>query len=284
MTIVPQGSGDKQATWNTNSAINSGSLTANGHYGGSIVAAGLTAFAINVTAISSGTENYFFACGPVPSSTVTTSSSGTQTVTGTVTANQGTANSAANAWPVQETVSGANIDPRVISFTAPQHVIIDSATLPTIILGAGSAIIGKVTTDQTTPGTTDLVHAAQQGTWTVQPGNTQNTTPWLVGGGITITQLTSASATACTSIRASAGRIWSITNSGPATTVFPSFHNDAGTACASGTAFLGDFTSITLGPGAIYPWTGGMAVAGVAYKLSGALTAGQNITIITGPL
>lgn len=31
---------------------------------------------------------------------------------------------------------------------------------------AGTAIIGKVTTDQTTPGTTDLVHAAQSGTWT----------------------------------------------------------------------------------------------------------------------
>lgn len=44
---------------------------------------------------------------------------------------------------------------------------------------AGSAIIGKVTTDQTTPGTTDLVHAAQSGTWTVQPGNTPNTAPWL---------------------------------------------------------------------------------------------------------
>ena len=33
-------------------------------------------------------------------------------------------------------------------------------------LPAGTAIIGKVTTDQTTPGTTDLVHAAQNGTWT----------------------------------------------------------------------------------------------------------------------
>jgi hypothetical protein len=45
---------------------------------------------------------------------------------------------------------------------------------------AGTAIIGKVGIDQTTPGTTNLVAAGQNGTWTVQPGNTQNTTPWLV--------------------------------------------------------------------------------------------------------
>lgn len=54
------------------------------------------------------------------------------------------------------------------------------------VLRAGSAIIGKVGIDQTTPGTTNLVAAGQNGTWTVQPGNTANTTPWLfsisVGG------------------------------------------------------------------------------------------------------
>jgi len=50
------------------------------------------------------------------------------------------------------------------------------------VLGAGSAIIGKVGIDQTTPGTTNLVAAGQNGTWTVQPGNTANTTAWLVTG------------------------------------------------------------------------------------------------------
>lgn len=37
----------------------------------------------------------------------------------------------------------------------------------TITLGASGAKAGIFTTDQTTPGTTDLVHAAQQGSWTV---------------------------------------------------------------------------------------------------------------------
>lgn len=49
----------------------------------------------------------------------------------------------------------------------------------TVGLVAGSAVIGKVSVDQTTPGTTNLVAAGQNGTWTVQPGNTPNTTPWL---------------------------------------------------------------------------------------------------------
>jgi hypothetical protein len=42
---------------------------------------------------------------------------------------------------------------------------VDVASLPALV--AGSAIIGKVGIDQTTPGTTNLVSAAQSGTWNV---------------------------------------------------------------------------------------------------------------------
>lgn len=45
----------------------------------------------------------------------------------------------------------------------------------TSALPAGSAVIGAVTQSGTWN-----VNASQSGTWTVQPGNTQNTTPWLV--------------------------------------------------------------------------------------------------------
>lgn len=38
--------------------------------------------------------------------------------------------------------------------------------------------IGVTQTDQTTPGTTDLVHAAQQGTWTMSLGSTGGATPY----------------------------------------------------------------------------------------------------------
>lgn len=87
-----------------------------------------------------------------------------------------------------------------------------------VVLGAGTALAGKFGIDQTTPGTTNAVslshigstavasgngvvgagvqrvviasdntaftvNAAESGTWTVQPGNTANTTPWLVKAG-----------------------------------------------------------------------------------------------------
>ena len=57
---------------------------------------------------------------------------------------------------------------------------IDTDLKANIVLKAGANIIGKVGIDQTTPGTTNLVSAAQNSTWTVQPGNTVNTTAWLV--------------------------------------------------------------------------------------------------------
>lgn len=46
-------------------------------------------------------------------------------------------------------------------------------------INTGTNVIGKVGIDQTTDGTTNLVASKQSGTWTVQPGNTANTTPWL---------------------------------------------------------------------------------------------------------
>lgn len=73
----------------------------------------------------------------------------------TVTANQGTPNSAANGWPVKPT-DGTNSQ----SFTGAGEAKV-SVTQP---LPAGSNTIGGVN---------------QAGTWTVQPGNTANTTPWL---------------------------------------------------------------------------------------------------------
>ena len=56
----------------------------------------------------------------------------------------------------------------------------------------------------------------QSGTWTVQPGNTANTTPWLVtdtpatSGGLTPYKLISAATTNATSVKASAGQLYGI--------------------------------------------------------------------------
>lgn len=62
----------------------------------------------------------------------------------------------------------------------PLNVIVDSGSL---VLGAGSAVIGHVIVDSgaliITGTGTFATQAAQSGTYTVQPGNTPNTTPWL---------------------------------------------------------------------------------------------------------
>jgi hypothetical protein len=61
--------------------------------------------------------------------------------------------------------------------TPSQCVGVNASGQMTALLGAGTNVVGKFSIDQTTPGTTNAV--AQSGLWTVQPGNTPNTTPWL---------------------------------------------------------------------------------------------------------
>ncbi len=81
---------------------------------------------------------------------------------------------------------------------------------------AGTNIVGKFGIDQTTDGTTNLVAAKQSGTWTVQPGNTANTTPWLVTpaagttGGSSQYHLVAANSTNSVSVKGSAGVVYSI--------------------------------------------------------------------------
>lgn len=69
------------------------------------------------------------------------------------------------------------------------------------------------------------VAATQSGTWTVQPGNTANTTPWLVNdrpdtsGGLSMSKTVSAASTNATSVKGSAGQVYAVqcmnTNASP---------------------------------------------------------------------
>lgn len=131
----------------------------------------------------------------------------TQPVSGTVTANagsgtfttSGTVTAAATSIGKAEDVASADADVGVPAFAVRKATPANTSgtdgdyealqmsagrlwTSSTIdaALPAGSAVIGKVSIDQATPGTTNLVAAGQNGTWTVQPGNTANTTAWKV--------------------------------------------------------------------------------------------------------
>ncbi len=99
-----------------------------------------------------------------------------------------------------------------------------------------------------------------------------------VAQGKTATILTSASATTCTNIQATAGNLVELVNAGAATTVFPAFYNDAGATCATGTRVYGNFTSLTLQAGQAIQLNIPLS-AGLAYKLSGALS--DNLIVVT---
>jgi hypothetical protein len=90
------------------------------------------------------------------------------------------------------------------------------------------------------------------------------------------TILTSASATTCTNVQSVPGAGVEIINSGPSTTVFLQVYNDAGATCAAGTLIYGDGSTIVIGAAASVKID--FPVAGIAYKLSGALTNNLSIT------
>lgn len=138
----------------------------------------------------------------------------TQTVTGTVTANQGTPNSIGNSWPVEisdgSNILGTNTHPVRIDPTGTTaqpitdnagSITVDSTQLPSALVGgridsntgswlgstapsvgsktSANSIPVVIASDQAAVTVSGTITANQGGTWTVQPGNTANTTPWL---------------------------------------------------------------------------------------------------------
>lgn len=79
--------------------------------------------------------------------------------------------------------------------TAVQAVAGSDASKANAVQGITGGKPVTVKIDQTTPGTTNLVAAGQSGVWTVQPGNTANTTAWKVDGSA-VTQPVSGTVTA----------------------------------------------------------------------------------------
>lgn len=84
--------------------------------------------------------------------------------------------------------------------------------------------------------------------------------------------LTSASATACTSLSTSSSPAIVLDNVGPATSIFPEIYDEgASPTCSAADLIFGDGSTITLGPAQIITLYQGVR-KGVAVKLSGALT------------
>lgn len=129
-------------------------------------------------------------------------SAATQPVSGTVTANQGGA-----PWTMTGTGSAGSAAAGVLtvqgisSMTPVQVSQSSAANLNATVVGTG----------------TFAVQAAQSGTWTVQPGNAANTTPWLVtsspssGSSAAVTSASSTSAGSNLVVKSGAGNLYHLT-------------------------------------------------------------------------
>jgi hypothetical protein len=97
------------------------------------------------------------------------------------------------AIDVQLYTGGAAIDPRAISSLPALPA--GTNVIGHVINDASSAVIGHVIIDSgSTTAVTGTVGVTESGTWTVQPGNTANTTPWLVSESAAILAVTAVGA------------------------------------------------------------------------------------------
>lgn len=174
---------------------------------------------------------------------------------------------------------------QAISFTTPatySAVLLNIAgiqyirvRLSSVIVGTGTVTVGYAAQAGSDTYTTPT-YAVQSGTWTVQPGNTANTTPWLVqsvpatSGGTSVFHLASAASTNATNVKASAGQLYSyaITNTNAAIRYIV-FHNTSGTPTAGASVLF------KIG----IPASGG---ANVSFEGGIAFSSGIAITTVTG--
>ncbi len=170
-------------------------------------------------------------------------------------------------------------------------LVAGAASVGTVGLNAGTNLVGKVGIDQTTPGTTNAV--AQNGTWTVQPGNTPNTTPWLTQnvpqatGGMSVKSFIVANNTTSFAVDTTAARTlygiaaFSISNTAPA---FVKLFNTAQGSVTCGTTTPVDRMVIPANQsqGAGFIWS---APLGVAYgtAITACVTGGLADNDTTAP-
>ena len=100
-------------------------------------------------------------------------------------------------------------------------------------------------------------------------------------GGTHVFRITNTSPTACTNIASGKGRIVRIWNSGPATTIYPQFYDEASNSCAAADILWGDGASLVLPSGATVLSLEAPLANGLTVRLSAALSTSQTILIST---
>lgn len=115
--------------------------------------------------------------------------------------------------PVQQTVLGAG-SATIGALTANQSINVAQIAGTSTATGNGTASAGCARVTIASDNTAFTTNATQSGTWTVQPGNTANSTPWLVtptpatSGGYSISRALSANSNNATNVKGSAGQVF----------------------------------------------------------------------------
>jgi hypothetical protein len=163
----------------------------------------------------------------------------------------------------------------------------------TIAMGTGTRSAG---TQRVTIATDDVVPASQSGTWTVQPGNTANTTPWLTSpipatsGGTSVCYITSAASTNATNCKASAGQLYGYDLVNTTTTIYylRIYNLSSAPTCSSATGFV---RTIPVPPAGAAGQAGGIARSlpvgeaygtGLGFCLTGGGSSTDNTNAATG--
>jgi len=103
-----------------------------------------------------------------------------------------------------------------VSTLTPVSTVTIGGTLPSGSNTIGAVSVSSLPALTSGSNTIGAVNAVQSGTWTIQPGNTANTTPWLVapqattGGGASLSKTISAASTNGTNVKGSAGVLYGI--------------------------------------------------------------------------
>lgn len=206
---------------------------------GNIFVRQATASNLNATVVGTGTFAVQATLAAETTKVIGTVNQGTSPW---IMAGGGTAGSAASGVV---TVQGiASMTKLLVTPDANSAINVAQINGVTPLMGAGNTGTGSlrvtVATDQV------AIPSSQSGTWTVQPGNTANTTAWLISevptttAGASTCYATSAASTNATNCKGSAGNIYGIYIINTTTTnYFLRIYNASGTpTCSSATGFI----------------------------------------------
>jgi len=228
-------------------------------------------------------------------------------ITGSISATNPCASNTGAAVPAQACLAGLNVAGNQQAWTGvnPTGSVfaaqIDLESLGGVVLGA-MANYGTSPGAVKVPGVnafiTNTPAVSQSGTWTVQPGNTANTTPWLTTptpGATSATALSacnilSTASTNATSCKGSAGNLYGFDVYNTTTTVYylRLYNTASAPTCSSATGFI---RSIPVPPGAASGLVGGIVSnqtypvnysTGIGYCITGGSTSTDNTNAAAG--